>query len=465
MKQKLSIIPFLILLLVSILGVVFSGTPGEMQTEGIVAGDVAWMLAAAALVLLMTPGLALFYGGMVNSKNIISTMLQSFICMGIISVLWVTVGFSLAFGDSIGGFIGDPRTYFMFNGVLESKPWPLASTIPLVLFAFFQLKFAVIAPALITGSFSERIKFTSYILFACLFSMFIYAPIAHWTWHPEGFLFQMGALDFAGGTVVHISAGCAALAASIYLGKRKEQSNHSPANIPFVLIGTGLLWFGWFGFNAGSAGGANSLAAVAFATTNTAAAAAGLAWILFDAFKGKKPSAMGFCIGIVVGLVAITPAAGFVSIPISIFIGVFASLISNLVVGWWSKTSIDDTLDVFPCHGIGGMVGMLLTGVFAHTAMNSANTTGNGLFYGESKLFFIHLTALGIVVAFSFISSMFLLKITDLIAPLRVSAAEESLGLDASQHDEQLVYGYSTLPVQTLSEPEYVPELREAEVA
>jgi Amt family ammonium transporter len=335
----------------------------------------------------------------------------------------------------------------------------------LVLFAFFQLKFAVITPALITGSFSERIRFTSYILFACLFSMFIYAPIAHWTWHPDGFLFKMGALDFAGGTVVHISAGCAALAASIYLGKRREHSNHIPANIPFVLIGTGLLWFGWFGFNAGSALGANALAATAFATTNTAAAAAGLAWILFDAFNGKKPSAMGFCIGIVVGLVAITPAAGFVGIPISIFIGVFASLVSNLIVGWWSKTSIDDTLDVFPCHGVGGMVGMLLTGVFAHTAINAANTTGNGLFYGETKLFFIHLAALGIVVAFSFAGSMALLKLTDLVSPLRVSAEDEKAGLDASQHDEQLVFGHALLPSPALAEPEYQPELQEVEVA
>ena len=446
MKEKLSIIPFSALLLVSILGVTLSGTPGSTFSEGFNTGDVAWMLAASALVLLMTPGLALFYGGMVNAKNVISTMLQSFICMGIISVLWVAVGFSLAFGDSIGGFIGDPRTYFMFNGVLESKPWPLASTIPLVLFAFFQLKFAVITPALITGSFSERIRFTSYILFACLFSMFIYAPIAHWTWHPDGFLFGMGVLDFAGGTVVHISAGCAALAAALYLGKRKIEAIHEPANIPFVLIGTGLLWFGWFGFNAGSAVGANSLAASAFATTNTAAAAAGLAWILFDAFKGKKPSAMGFCIGVVVGLVAITPAAGFVGISVSIFIGVAASLISNLVVGLRGRTSIDDTLDVFPCHGVGGMVGMLMTGIFAHTAINSANTTGNGLFYGETKLFFTHLTALGIVVAFSFIGSLILLKITDLITPLAVTHEEEMLGLDATQHDEQLVLGKMATP-------------------
>jgi Amt family ammonium transporter len=310
-----------------------------------------------------------------------------------------------------------------------------------VLFAFFQLKFAVITPALITGSFSERIRFTSYILFACLFSMFIYAPIAHWTWHPDGFLFKMGVLDFAGGTVVHISAGCAALAAALYLGKRKAPKVHVPANIPYVLLGTGLLWFGWFGFNAGSAVGASTLAASAFATTNTAAAAAGLAWILFDAFKGKKPSAMGFCIGVVVGLVAITPAAGFVGISVSIFIGVAAAIMSNLVVSWRARTTIDDTLDVFPCHGVGGIMGMLMTGIFAHTAINAGNTTGNGLFYGETKLFFIHLTALGIVVAFSFVGSLILLKVTDLITPLSVSEEEETLGLDVTQHDEQLVFG------------------------
>ncbi|QNF35788.1 ammonium transporter [Adhaeribacter swui] len=411
-----------------------------MSTDGIVAGDVAWMLGAAGLVLLMTPGLALFYGGMVSAKNMISTMLQSFICMGIISILWVVVGFSLAFGDSIGGLIGDPRTYFMFRGILESKPWTLASTIPLVLFAFFQLKFAVIAPALITGSFSERIKFTSYILFVCLFSMFIYAPIAHWTWHPDGILFKMGVLDFAGGTVVHISAGCAALAAALYLGQRKTGQMHTtPANIPYVLIGTGLLWFGWFGFNAGSAVGANILAAIALATTNTAAASAGIAWILFDAVKGKKPSAMGFCIGSVVGLVAITPAAGFVTIPNSIFIGTAASIISNTVVAWRTKSSIDDTLDVFPCHGVGAIVGTLLTGVFAHQAINPANTTGNGLLYGETKLFLMHLAALGIVIGFSFVGSLILLKITDLISPLGVTREEEIAGLDLTQHGEQVL--------------------------
>lgn len=439
-SKRLSVIPFSILIIVSILGVAYPGLPSKpMVQQGIVSGDVAWMLCSAGLVLLMTPGLALFYGGMVNTRNVISTMLQSFVCMGIISVLWIVVGFSLAFGDSIGGFIGDPRTYFMFRGVLESKPWPLAATVPLVLFAFFQLKFAVISPALITGSFSERIRFTSYVLFATLFSIFIYAPIAHWTWHPQGILYKMGVLDFAGGTVVHISAGCSALAAAIYLRKRKHGHLHTnPSSLPSVLTGTGLLWFGWFGFNAGSAVGANDVAATALANTNTAAAAAGMAWMLFDSFRGKKPSAMGFCIGSVVGLVAITPAAGYVTIANSIFIGTFSSLISNVVVAWTAKTSIDDTLDVFPCHGVGAMVGMVLTGVLAHQSVNPANTTGNGLLYGETKLFTAHLIGLLIVVSYSFLGAFALLKLTDIISPLRVSKEEEVEGLDITQHGEQV---------------------------
>src|ERR1044071_10397165 len=383
--MKKALVPFILLLAVSVLALFIPAVPTTIVTEGINSGDVAWMLAATALVLLMTPGLAYFYGGMIDTKNIISTMLQSFIAMGVISVLWIVVGFSLAFGESIGGFIGDPRTFFMFQNVLDGKPWSLAPTIPLVLFAFFQLKFAIITPALITGTFAERIRFKSYVLFIILFSLFIYAPLAHWTWHSGGFLFKMGVLDFAGGTVVHMSAGFAALAASMYL-KSKGEVKHTmtPANVPFVLLGTGLLWFGWFGFNAGSALSAGALAASAFATTNTASAAAGLAWILLDAVRGKKPSALGFCIGAVVGLVAITPAAGFVTIPSSLFIGTFASLISNVVVHWKSKTTLEDTLDVFPCHGVGGAVGMVMTGLLAHQSVNSLNTTGNGLLFGET---------------------------------------------------------------------------------
>ncbi|MEO8470900.1 MAG: ammonium transporter [Chryseolinea sp.] len=434
-----SIIYLVLLVAISILAVVMPAVPTTIVTEGIDSGDTAWMLCAAALVLLMTPGLAYFYGGMIDTKNIISTMLQSFIAMGVISVLWIVVGFSLAFGESIGGFIGNPATFFMFNGVLDGKPWSLAPTIPLVLFAFFQLKFAIITPALITGTFAERIKFKAYILFLVLFSLLIYAPLAHWTWHPDGFLFGWGVLDFAGGTVVHMSAGFAALAASIYLrNKSEKKAAISPANIPFVLLGTGLLWFGWFGFNAGSAVGAGALAASAFATTNTAAAAAGLAWVLFDVARGKKPSAVGFCIGSVVGLVAITPAAGFVTIPSSLFIGTFAAIISNVVVHWKSKTSLEDTLDVFPCHGVGGAVGMVMTALLANQAVNSANTTGNGLFFGETALFIVHLKALVIVIAFTFIGAMILLKIVDLIFGLNITAEEKKAGSDYSQHGENL---------------------------
>jgi ammonium transporter, Amt family len=425
--MKKSLIFLLLLVGFSVLAVFMPSLPKQIVTEGLNGGDIAWMLAASALVLLMTPGLAFFYGGMIDMKNIVYTMFQSFIAMGVVGVLWIVVGFSLAFGDSIGGIIGDPRSFFMFQNVLDGKPWALAPTIPLVLFAFFQLKFAIITPALITGTFAERVRFKSYIIFLVLFTLFIYSPLAHWTWHPEGFLFKMGVLDFAGGTVVHMSAGIAALVASIFLRSNSEKKHVQPANIPYVLLGTGLLWFGWFGFNAGSAMSASTLAASAFATTNTASAAAGLAWILLDSVRGKKPSALGFCIGAVVGLVAITPAAGFVTIPSSLFIGTFASLISNLMVHWkTTKTSLEDTLDVFPCHGVGGAVGMLMTGLLAHTAVNGANTTGNGLFFGETTLFLVHLKALAIVVGFTFVGCMVILKITDMISHLQIKAHTES---------------------------------------
>ncbi len=440
--QKPNIIPLAILLAVALLATFMPAIPTTIVTEGINSGDTAWMLCATALVLLMTPGLAFFYGGMVNSKNVISTMLQSFVAMGVIGLLWVVVGFSLAFGTSIGGFVGDPRTFFLFRGVLDGKPWSLAPTIPLALFAFFQMKFAIITPALITGSFAERINFKSYIVFIVLFSLVVYAPLAHWTWHPNGFLFKLGVLDFAGGTVVHMSAGWAALASAIYLKPRKLHAADQvlpPANIPFVLLGTGLLWFGWFGFNAGSAGAANTLAVSAFSTTNVAASAAGLAWILFDVARGKKLSALGFCIGAVVGLVAITPASGFVTVPVSIFIGAVAGVTSNFFAHLRSKSRLDDTLDVFPCHGIGGMVGLIMTGIFASKAVNAA--AANGLAYGGTALFVKHLLALVIVSGFTFGTSFALLKLTDLITPLRVSEEEELLGLDVSQHEEQLLVG------------------------
>src|ERR1700743_1799077 len=384
-------IPFGVLLFVVALALVFPSVKTvTIANNKIDSGDTAWMLTATALVLIMTPGLAFFYGGMVSKKNVLSTMMQSFVCMGIITIIWVVFGFSLAFGDSINGIIGNPGTFFMMKGMLGNATWKLGPTIPLVLFAMFQLKFAVITPALITGAFAERIRFNSYLIFLCLFMIFIYAPLAHSTWHPDGFLFKLGVLDFAGGTVVHMSAGWAALASALYLKQRTDQA-HSPARISYFLLGTGLLCFGWFGFNAGSALGSGTLAATALATTTTASAAAAMAWIFFDMASGKKPSVMGACIGAVVGLVAITPAAGFVTIPSSLIIGIVAAVVSNLVVAWRTRTSIDDTLDVFPCHGVGGMVGMLLTGVFAHQNVNAGNTTGNGLFYGETHLFIVHL--------------------------------------------------------------------------
>lgn len=434
------ILPFLVLLVFVVLALMHPGS--ELTTvpdAKIDTGDTAWLLVSTALVLLMTPGLAFFYGGMVSKKNVISTMYQSFVCMGVITVLWVVFGFSLAFGeDRLGGFIGDPSTFFMMKGMLGNATWSLMPTVPIILFAMFQLKFAVITPALITGAFAERIRFNSYLIFLCLFMIVIYAPLAHATWHPDGYFFKKGVLDFAGGTVVHMSAGWAALASAIFLKSRKA-TTHSPARVSYVILGTGLLWFGWFGFNAGSAGGAGYLAATALATTTTASAAAAMAWVFFDMARGKKPSAMGACIGAVVGLVAITPAAGYVTVSNSVIIGVAAAVVSNLVVLLrTSRTNIDDTLDVFPCHGVGGMMGMLLTGVFAHKNVNAANTTGNGLFYGETTLFTTHLIALVSVSLFAFVGSYLLLLITNAISPLRVSEADEAIGLDATQHDEQL---------------------------
>ncbi|MCA6478978.1 MAG: ammonium transporter [Chitinophagaceae bacterium] len=437
--------PFVVLFLIAIGALFVPNSTPFPDTTLYNAADITWLLIATALVFLMTPGLAFFYGGMVHRKNIISTMIKSMVATGVVSILWIVIGYSLCFGESIGGFIGNPSTHLFFKDVLSGAPWSLAPTIPLTLFALFQLMFAVITPGLVVGAVAERIRFTAYTLFIVLFSILVYAPIAHWSWNPEGFLFKMGALDFAGGTVVHISAGCAALAGAIILKRRKahiENKEIPPANIPYVLIGTGLLWFGWFGFNAGSALGANALAVSAFATTNTAAAAAGLSWMFFDVVRGKKPSVLGFCIGAVVGLVAITPSAGFVAIPSSIFIGAVAALISNLAVYYKSKSKLDDTLDVFPCHGLGGMVGMVLTGIFATKTVNSAGN--DGLFYGNYSFLFTQLKALFIVVSYSFIMSLAIFKFIDLILPLRVSEEEEEMGLDYTQHAEK----YGRAPLQ-----------------
>jgi Amt family ammonium transporter len=430
MKSKY-LVPFILMGIVCSLALFYSPAQPAADPANISAADIAWMLTASGLVLLMTPGLSFFYGGMVSKKNIISTMLQSFIALGIISVLYVFVVFSLSFGDSFHGLIGNPMTFFMFKNVGLNASAALSPTIPLLLFALFQLKFAIITPAIITGSFAERVKFSGYLLFICLWSVFIYAPLAHWTWHPDGFLHKWGVLDFAGGTVVHMSAGFAALAGAMFLGPRTSfgDNKHSsePANIPFVIIGTGLLWFGWFGFNAGSALGANTTAVLAFATTITASASAMMTWIFFDALRGKKVSAIGACVGAVVGLVAVTPAAGFVTVPQALFVGFISAIISNLAVRAKNKSNLDDTLDVFPCHGIGGVSGVLLTGIFAKDV---------GLFYGQTTTFFYHILALVIVGCFTFFGSYLLYIITDKIVPLRVSLQDEEDGLDYTQHGE-----------------------------
>ncbi len=391
------------------------------------------MLTATALVLLMTPGLSFFYGGMVRAKNMISTLLQSFIALGVISIFWYVVGFSLAFGDSIGGIIGDPRSFAFFNNVGTAPHPVIALGLPFVLFAAFQLKFAIITPALITGSFAERVRFWSYVIFICLFSLFIYCPLAHMTWHPDGLLAQLGVLDFAGGTVVHISAGLAAIAGARYLGKRQlnGDSGEDPVHIPYVILGTGLLWFGWFGFNSGSALAANDVAVSALWNTHLASATAMITWIVLDAARGKRPGALGACIGAVVGLVAITPAAGFVTAGPSLFIGVVAALVSNQVMEVMSRRSgLDDTLDVFACHGLGGITGMILTAVFA--------VNGGWYTTGDASLLILHLLTLLVITPLILGASWLIYFITDKIAPIRVTAEQERLGLDLSQHNEMV---------------------------
>ncbi|MFM6924769.1 MAG: ammonium transporter [Ferruginibacter sp.] len=441
------ILPFILLVAIALIAMFIKPeadyVPAANETA-YSASDIAWVLVSTALVFLMTPGLAFFYGGMVNRKNVISTMIKSVVAAGIIGVLWVTCGFSLAFGDSIGGFIGNPSTYAFYHGVKGGAPWVGAPAIPLSLFSLFQLMFAIITPGLVVGAVAERIRFTSYVLFIVLFALLVYAPVAHWSWHPNGFLAKMGAWDFAGGTVVHITAGCAALAGALVLKRRKSHIDNKeipPANVPYVLIGTGLLWFGWFGFNAGSALGANTLAINALGTTTTAASAAGLAWMFFDVIKGKKPSVLGFCIGAVVGLVAITPGAGYVGISQSIIIGLVGAIVSNIAVGIKQRSTLDDTLDVFPCHGLGGMTGMLLTGIFASTAVHGIPGGPNGLFYGNPHFFFTQLKAMGVVAGYSFAVSYCIFKFINFVTPIRVSEKDEEEGLDATQHDEKYLQG------------------------
>ncbi len=422
------------------------------------AADIAWVLTSTALVMLMVPALAFFYGGLVRRKNLVSTLVQCIIIFAVVSLVWFFWGYNFVYGKSIGGFIGFSPNLFGLNGLTINTVNPTyAKDIPEILFFAFQLKFAAITPALIIGACAERIKFKSLLIFVILWSTLIYSPIAHWVWNANGWLHVLGAYDFAGGIVVHIAAGLSALAAALVVGRRrgcvywKDQlkaldqkgagkpaslaTEFKPTNIPYVILGAGLLWFGWFGFNGGSALAADNLAASAVVVTNLAAAAAAVSWMLMDwVFKGK-PSAIGIAVGAVCGLAAITAASGYVSFMSAVIIGLVAGVVSNLVANWRAgRSRIDDTLDVFSCHGIGGIIGALAVGLFATGLVNQGV---NGLFYGHPALLGIQALAVLVVSVFAFVGSYLLLRLVDLFSPLRVSPQEEEDGLDLSQHGEE----------------------------
>jgi Amt family ammonium transporter len=403
-------------------------------------GDTAWMLVSCALVLLMTPGLALFYGGMVRRKNVLSMYMQSFIAMGIISLIWAVAGYSLAFGKGIPGlpwFVGGTEFLFL-NDVGSNLPAPLASTIPHQLFMVFQMMFAIITPALISGAFAERMKFKAYLVFISLWSLLVYSPIAHWVWHPEGWLFKMGALDFAGGTVVHISSGVTALVAAIMMGKRRGYPNEEmrPHNLTTTLLGTGLLWFGWFGFNGGSAVASNGVAVAAFVNTHLGAAAAMMTWVMVEWAHRGKPTALGAASGAVAGLVAITPGAGFVTPMGAIAIGALVTVVCYYaVVVLKAKLGYDDSLDTFGVHGVGGTVGAILTGVFCTTSVNSAGK--DGLLYGHGGQVVTQLIGVAATWAFAALVGGLLLFIVDKTIGLRPKSSDEEVGLDLADHGEE----------------------------
>ena len=417
------------------------------------AGDISWLLTATGLVMLMTPALGFFYGGLVRKKNLVSTIVQCLVIFAVISVVWALWGYSLVFGKSINGVIGfSPDLLGLGNLGIHTYNAALAPDVPELLFFAFQLKFAAITPALIIGACAERIKFRSLLIFMVLWSTVIYVPIAHWVWNPGGWLRQFGAVDFAGGIVVHISAGLSALAAALVIGRRKgcatpwkdhmkaidkkdKATEFKPTNIPYVILGAALLWFGWFGFNAGSALAANDLAVSALVTTNLAAAAAAVSWMIADWVIKGKPSAVGVSVGAVVGLVAITPAAGYVTVPSALIIGLAAGVISNLVANWRAgRSRIDDTLDVFACHGVGGLWGSIATGLFATATVFPGVS---GLFFGNAGQLGAQLMAVAVVVPFAFFGSYALLKVVNVFSPLRVSPEAEDAGLDLSEHGEE----------------------------
>jgi Amt family ammonium transporter len=399
-------------------------------------GDTAWVLTSSALVLMMTaPGLALFYGGMVRRKNVLATLMQSFILMAVVSVQWVLYGYSLAFGPDLGGVVGSLRWIGLSGVGVEPNP-DYAATIPHQAFMAFQLMFAIITPALITGTFAERMKFSAFLLFSLLWTSLIYDPLAHWVWGVGGWIRGLGALDFAGGTVVHISSGVSALAAALVIGRRKGYGREPmpPHNLPFTVIGSAMLWVGWFGFNAGSALGAGGLAVSAFVTTNTAAAAATLAWMFAEWGSRGKPTVLGAASGAVAGLVAITPAAGFVGPVSAILIGVGGGVLCFAACNLKSRLGYDDSLDVVGVHGIGGTWGAIATGLFASKALNEAGA--DGLFAGNPGLLVAQIVAVAATWVFAFAGSLVLLKVVDALVGLRVNEEEEFLGLDVSQHSE-----------------------------
>jgi Amt family ammonium transporter len=399
------------------------------------AGDTAWVLVASALVMMMTPALAFFYGGMVRKKNILSTLNLSFTIMALLSIQWILYGYSLAFGSDHWGLIGG-LNFLGFSNVSASPNAQYAPTIPHMAFAAFQMMFAIITPALITGAFVERVRFKTFLLFSLLWATFVYDPVAHWVWGTGGIFRRLGALDFAGGTVVHIAAGFSALAFALVIGARKGfgARTFEPHNIPYCVLGAGLLWVGWFGFNGGSALAANGLAVNALVTTNTAAAAAGLVWMLLS-WRDNKPSVLGIVTGAVVGLVAITPAAGYVTPLAAMVIGAVAAPISYYAIRLRQKLSLDESLDVWACHGMGGTWGALATGLFASKAVNEAGA--NGLFYGNPTQFLIQLLAVAVVLAFVFGMTYGLAKLLEKTIGLRVSESEEEVGLDVSEHGER----------------------------
>ncbi len=404
------------------------------------SGDIAFMLMSAALVMLMTPGLALFYGGMVRSKNVLGTIMQNFVLLGVISILWAVFGYSLAFGPDVGHFIGN-LDWVGLNGVGSEPFKAYAATIPHQTFMIYQCMFAVITPALITGAFAERMKFKTFLVFMILWATLVYDPVAHWVWGDGGWLKDLGALDFAGGTVVHINAGIAALAAALVMGPRKGYSGHGdgtesfiPHNLPMTILGAALLWFGWFGFNAGSALAAGALASSAFTATHLATAAATLAWVGTEWIFRGKPTTLGAASGAVAGLVAITPAAGFVGPMSAIIIGILAGVICYLAVLAKPKLGYDDSLDVVGVHCVGGIVGALATGLFASKLVNAGGA--DGLFFGNPGQLGIQFVAVAVTVVYSFVISFVLFKVLDLTMGLRVSVDEEVAGLDLSEHQE-----------------------------